>query len=154
MILAEKFLLNSKSSNKNVQITPLCSEIVSILREYLRIWEGHPNDYLFPNDSGNMFSERGLCDAVHDFTKSRGVEKASIHLFRHTFVERYLKNGGNAFNLQKLLGHSTLDITKHYCRVYDAEIVKDYDKFSPLSTLIKTTSKLVVCSDPRGVSTC
>lgn len=123
------------TKNKNVQITPLCSEMVSILREYLRIRDGQPNDYLFPNDSGNMFSERGLCDAVHDFNKSRGVEKTSIHLFRHSFAERYLKNGGNAFNLQKLLGHSTLDMTKHYCRIYDAEIAKDYDKFSPLATL-------------------
>lgn len=50
-------------------------------------------------------------------------------------IQTYLMNGGNAFNLQKLLGHSTLDMTKHYCRIYDAEIAKDYDKFSPLATL-------------------
>lgn len=123
------------TKNKNVQITPLCSEMVSILREYLRVRDGAPQDYLFPNDSGAMFSEKGLSDAIRFYNRSRGVEKTSIHLFRHTFAERYLMNGGNAFNLQKLLGHSTLDMTKHYCRIYDAEIAKDYDKFSPLATL-------------------
>lgn len=123
------------TKNKNVQITPLCSEMVSILREYLRVRDGAPQDYLFPNDSGAMFSEKGLSDAIRFYNRSRGVEKTSIHLFRHTFAEHYLMNGGNAFNLQKLLGHSTLDMTKHYCRIYDAEIAKDYDKFSPLATL-------------------
>lgn len=123
------------TKNKSIQIVPLCSEMIAILREYLRIREGQPQEYLFPNDSGTMMTESGLRGAIRIHNRSRGVEKTSIHLFRHSFAERYLRNGGNAFNLQKLLGHSTLDMTKHYCKIYDAEIVKDYDKFSPLSTL-------------------
>lgn len=123
------------TKNKNFQIVPLCSEMISILREYLRVRDGAQQDYLFPNDSGEMMTENGLRCAIKRYNLSRGVEKTSIHLFRHTFAERYLMNGGNAFNLQKLLGHSTLDMTKHYCRIYDAEIAKDYDKFSPLATL-------------------
>ena len=123
------------TKNKNVQIVPLCSEMISILREYLRVRDGAQQDYLFPNDSGEMMTENGLRCAIKRYNLSRGVEKTSIHLFRHTFAERYLMNGGNAFNLQKLLGHSMLDMTKHYCRIYDAEIAKDYDKFSPLATL-------------------
>lgn len=123
------------TKNKSVQIVPLCSEMIAILREYMRIRDGEPQEYLFPNDSGTMMTESGLRDAIRIHNRSRGVEKTSIHLFRHSFAERYLRNGGNAFNLQKLLGHSTLDMTKHYCKIYDAEIVKDYDKFSPLSTL-------------------
>ena len=123
------------TKNKSVQIVPLCSEMIAILREYMRIRDGEPQEDLFPNDSGTMMTESGLRDAIRIHNHSRGVEKTSIHLFRHSFAERYLRNGGNAFNLQKLLGHSTLDMTKHYCKIYDAEIVKDYDKFPPLSTL-------------------
>jgi len=33
--------------------------------------------------------------------------------------------GGNAFTLQKLLGHSTLKTTKIYCNIFDADIARN-----------------------------
>ena len=80
---------------------------------------------------------------TRSYNRSRGVEKTSIHLFRHTFARKYLVDcGGDAFMLQKLLGHSTLAMTKHYCAIYDADISKNYDRFSPLAQLQQTKSKL------------
>ena len=32
-----------------------------------------------------------------------------------------------------LMGHSTLKMTKHYCSIFDADIAKNYDRFSPLA---------------------
>ena len=43
--------------------------------------------------------------------------------------------GGNAFTLQKLLGHSTLKTTKIYCNIFDADIARNYDEFSPLAQI-------------------
>ena len=64
------------------------------------------------------------------------MEKTSIHLFRHTFAKKYLVDcGGNAFTLQRLLGHSTLDMTKHYCAIFDADITRDFDNYSPLTQI-------------------
>lgn len=123
------------TKNKSIQIVPLCSEMVSVLREYMKVRNGEANDVLFPNESGKAMTEAGLREAVRYYNRSRGVEKTSIHLFRHTFAERYLRNGGNPFNLQKILGHSTLDMTRHYCKIYDADLIKGYDSFSPLATL-------------------
>ena len=73
----------------------------------------------------------------------RSVQKTSIHLFRHTFARKYLIDcGGDAFTLQKLLGHSTLAITKHYCAIYDADLTKNYDNFSPLAQMKAGGAKL------------
>lgn len=123
------------TKNGSIQIVPLCSNMVSVLREYMRIRDGGSAEYLFPNENGQQLTESGLRQAIEKYNLSRGVEKTSIHLFRHSYAERYLKNGGNAFNLQKILGHSTLAMTKHYCKIYDADLVKGYDNFSPLATL-------------------
>lgn len=123
------------TKNKSVQVVPLCSDMKRILKEYLKIREGNENDYLFPNENGSMMTEYGLNEAVRRYNRARGVSKTSIHLFRHTFAERYLKQGGNPFDLQRILGHSTLQMTKHYCRIYDKELIKNYDKFSPLQNL-------------------
>ena len=44
--------------------------------------------------------------------------------------------------LQKLLGHSTLDMTKHYCAIFDTEITKDFDSFSPLAKLSTNSERI------------
>ena len=93
-------------------------------------------DYLFCNTYGDFLSEDALRNSIEFYNKRRGVKKTSIHLFRHTFARKYLVDcGGNAFTLQKLLGHSTLDMTKHYCTIFDADIAKNFDSFSPLEKM-------------------
>lgn len=88
------------TKNGKVQIVPLCSAMTAILREYVRIRQGKQEEVLFPNDFGKPLSENALRLAIGKYNKSRGVSKTSIHLFRHTFAQRYLQNGGNSLYLQ------------------------------------------------------
>lgn len=114
-----------------------------ILKEYMRIRGGGEGDFLFPTENGEQLKEHGLRSSIARYNNRRGVVKTSIHLFRHTFARKYLVDcGGNAFTLQRLLGHSTLDMTKHYCAIFDADIAKNYDRFSPLSQM-KSNSKRI-----------
>ena len=124
------------NKNGKIQTVPLCSVMVSILREYMAVRKGKSDDYLFCDQYGGMLSMNALRLAVARHNQSRGVEKTSTHLYRHTFARKYLVDcGGDAFMLQKLLGHSTLKMTKHYCAIYDADIAKNFDRFSPLAQM-------------------
>ena len=126
-----------------IQVSPLCSQMVSILADYMTIRKGNPEDYLFCNQYGEMLSENALRLAVAHYNKSRGIQKTSLHLFRHTFARKYLVDcGGNAFTLQRLLGHSTLTMSKRYCNIYDTDIARDYDTFSPLAKMSQTREKI------------
>jgi integrase/recombinase XerD len=119
--------------------------MVIILREYMRIRKGGPDDYLFPNDRGEALTENGLRCTIAKYNRRRGVQKTSLHMFRHTFARKYLVDcGGNAFTLQALLGHSTLDMTKKYCAIYNADLSKNFDNLSPLSKLTSRKKKLTV----------
>ena len=110
--------------------------MVSSLKRYMSIRKGELDDYLFCTETGEMFTREGFSSAIERYNKSRGVEKTSIHMFRHTFARKYLLDcGGNALTLQKLLGHSTLEMTKHYCNIFDADIAKNFDSISPLEKL-------------------
>ena len=109
----------------------------------MAVRQGKPEDYLFCNQYGEMLSENALRLAIGRYNNSRGVQKTSIHLFRHTFARKYLVDcGGDAFTLQKLMGHSTLKMTKHYCAIFDSDISKNYDRFSPLAQLSKPKEKI------------
>ena len=124
------------TKNKKAQVIPLCSPMTAILREYLRVRGGGPSDYLFCTESGEQLTENGLRQSIARYNERRGVLKTSIHLFRHTFARKYLIDcGGDAFTLQRLLGHSTLNMTKHYCAIFDADITKNFDSLSPLAQM-------------------
>ena len=136
--LAAREVVFRHTKNKKVQVIPLCSFMVAVLRDYMTARKGKPDDYLFCDLYGGMLSENALRLSIAAYNKRRGVEKTSIHMFRHTFARKYLVDcGGDAFTLQRLMGHSTLNMTKHYCAIYDADIAKNYDRVSPLAQIQK-----------------
>ena len=131
------------TKNRKAQVIPLCSAMVAILREYLRHRGGEAADYLFCTETGSQLTENGLRQSIARYNTRRGVQKTSIHLFRHTFARKYLIDcGGDAFTLQKLLGHSTLAMTKHYCAIFDADLTKNYDNFSPLAHMKSSSTRI------------
>ena len=131
------------TKNGKIQVIPLCNIMVNILRDYMVIRGGESNHYLFCNQFGEMLTMNALRLAIAKYNQSRGVEKTSTHLYRHTFARKYLVDcGGDAFMLQKLLGHSTLKMTKHYCAIYDADIAKNFDRFSPLAQMAQPKEKI------------
>jgi len=131
--LDESIINYRHTKNGSAQIVPLCQEMKKILKDYLRVRGGSNEDFLFPKEDETQMTENGLSESIRRYNRRRGVEKTSIHLFRHSFAERYLRAGGNAFDLQRILGHSTLAMTKHYCRIYDSELIQKYDSLSPLA---------------------
>lgn len=134
--LANKVIYARHTKNSRHLVIPLCGELCAILRDYLNIRGGDTSDYLFCNECGEQLTENALRCSIADYNRRRGVQKTSIHLFRHTFARKYLIDcGGDAFTLQRLLGHSTLDMTRHYCSIFDADIAKNYDELSPLARM-------------------
>jgi integrase/recombinase XerD len=93
--------------------------------------------------AGGQLTETGLRCSIERYNVRRGVEKTSIHLFRHTFARKYLIDcGGDVFTLQKLLGHSTLEMTRQYCNIFDADITRNYDNLSPLAQIKGAENKI------------
>ena len=132
-----------RTKNRKQQIIPLSSTLSVILEEYLKIRKGTKDDYVFCNSYGGQANTRTIQQMVADYNIKRGVNKTSCHLFRHTFAKMYILNGGDAFRLQRLLGHSDITITKEYVNMFSDDLSRDYSEFNPLDNIIAYNNKKI-----------
>jgi len=62
--------------------------------------------------------------------------RCSPHTFRHAFGTNSLKNGASVFEVQSLLGHSTLDMTRRYAATLNSEqSLVSHKRFSPADNI-------------------
>lgn len=79
---------------------------------------------------------RVYCALLDCGTKAKvtGV-RISPHTFRHTCAVMYLRNGGDVFSLQKLLGHTDLTMTRRYAELSETDVVEKHKLYSPADSI-------------------
>lgn len=55
--------------------------------------------------------------------------RVSPHTFRHTFGTRWIANGGDPFSLQRILGHTTLEMTQLYVDLNTEDLQRKHKVF-------------------------
>jgi len=128
----EGCVLFRKSKNRKQQLIPLSRKLDSVLKEYLRYRKGEDKDYLFCTERGQKLTRSGLRSAIKRYNNSKGLSKTSIHLFRHTFAKKWILNNGDPYRLQKILGHSSMEIVRRYVNMFSEDLKKNFNSFNPL----------------------
>jgi integrase/recombinase XerD len=92
------------------------------------------DDYVFTKlGTDNEPMNRHLLDDLMDsLSKRANVDGVHAHRFRHTFAINYLRNGGDVFTLQELLGHESLEMVQRYARIAQTDVEKAHQKASPV----------------------
>ncbi len=90
------------------------------------------NEPLFATKRGYPLDRAGLYHLLQRIGNRAGVPNVYPHRFRHTFAINFLRNGGNAFTLQMLLGHSTMDMVRRYLRIVEADLENAHQVASPV----------------------
>ena len=127
------------TKNKKAQNVPMSKSLETCLREYIRKFD--VSTYLFPNVGDEKLTTNGLRLAYGRYCKDRGVEQTNIHGLRHSFARSWVKNGGSAFALQRILGHQNITMTNRYVKLYAEDIKEDYEDFSALDVIKKKKSR-------------
>lgn len=79
------------------------------------VHRGYDGDYLWLSEEGQPLRTSGIQSSVDRLKQQAGIsDDGCLHRFRHTFALSFLRVDRNPFNLQYLLGHSSLEMVKHY----------------------------------------
>lgn len=130
-----ELLYVNTTKNRKTLIIPLNEDMVKIFEEYLKYRKGSGDDWLICNTYGDQLSKEACNSAMEVFCKDRGVKTCGIHRFRHTFAKKWVIMGGSVITLQKILGHSNLQITENYINLLTTDIKKDIDEINILRDL-------------------
>jgi site-specific recombinase XerD len=68
---------------------------------------------VFCTEDGRPLNRNQWARRMRQYSSALGV-KIKPYSLRHSFALLFLRNGGNGFSLQSMLGHTTMDMTSKY----------------------------------------
>lgn len=90
-----------------------------------------PSEPLFATNTNTHLTRTNLLHTIQRIAQRGGVPHANLHRFRHTFAINFLRNGGNVYALQDLLGHADLETVRIYLKVVDQDLRAAMNAASP-----------------------
>ena len=123
------------------RLVPLGSVTEARLPDYLA--HGRPRpigrdiDHIFLARDGRPLTPVAIQHALRRLGGRAGLTgvRTNPHTFRHTFAKLYLLNGGDLFSLQRILGHTTLDMVRRYVNLDTGEVKRQHAQASPVDRL-------------------
>lgn len=129
----ENLLVTLDGKGRKQRIVPIS---VELRRAIFRYQAAPASDaLLFPADTGRALGRQNVLRDVKALCKDLGFAPPArtVHAFRHTFASNYLRRGGSVFHLQKVLGHSSLEMTRRYANLVTTDLQAVHDRLSLLS---------------------
>jgi integrase/recombinase XerD len=91
-----------------------------------------PDDWLFVTNEGRQMTRANLWRLLKRIGDRAGVSGVYPHRFRHTFAITWIRNSGDLFTLQAMLGHTSLEMVKHYARIARSDLEAAHRRASPV----------------------
>ncbi|OFZ15285.1 MAG: hypothetical protein A2X86_08155 [Bdellovibrionales bacterium GWA2_49_15] len=120
------------------RVVPMNDQVKSLL---LAMYGQKKSEFVFEEDDGTPINPHHVYRA---FTKAQ--EKATLerhfrfHDLRHTFASHFMMNGGNIYDLQKILGHTQIEMTMRYAHLSPDHLA---EAINVVSLGIETTGEVV-----------
>ncbi len=103
------------------------------VRKYLKTRkEVYPKLPLWITNDGCRLTYSGLRQIIRRRAGDAQIKASGIHDFRRCFAIEFLRNDGDIFTLQKILGHSSLEMVKRYLAIAKTDCEIAHRKASPV----------------------
>ncbi len=132
----EQGTLRVMGKGQRERIVHVGATVQKLLSRYVRYLRPEPassrvGNILLARD-GTPFTINAAKQVLTRAAIESRVSRLHAHLLRHTFATRYLLNGGDLLTLQRLLGHSTLDMVRRYSHIAAGYVAVQHRQYSPI----------------------
>ena len=117
----ELIAVRAKLKGGKVRYAPLCLELAAEFKRYPAILG---EERIFPPEPGARRERQRVDKSFETILELAGIENFRFHDLRHTFSSWYMMNGGDLYELAKILGHSNIKMTERYAKLGRSHIAK------------------------------
>lgn len=119
------------------RLVPIQEKMKNQLQKYIQLRGIMETDALFVTLGGELMSKRQFQNRVTFYGKQADIKgvRCSCHTFRHTFAKLSVKNGAGIFELQQILGHTSMEMVRVYVNLFSDDVAEKHKTFSPLINL-------------------
>ena len=105
---------------------PVPREITDALKAQIQ------GEVVWPDMDGKPLQYQGVDYVVGSALARAGIrgDRLGVHTMRHSFATHYLREGGGVFQLQRILRHSNLAMTRRYVRLSGVDVKLDHERVS------------------------
>jgi integrase/recombinase XerD len=131
---SENLLVKLDGKGRKQRVVPFSFELRKALYRHCKEFDRKSDSLLFANRTETALGRRNVLRDVKVLCRNLGFTPPgrTLHAFRHTFAVNYLRRGGSVFHLQKVLGHSTLEMTRRYANLVTADLQAVHERVSLL----------------------
>jgi len=131
----ENLLVTLDGKGSKQRVVPFSFELRKAIFRFIRDFGRKVDALLFASRTETQLGRRDMLRDVKNLCRRLGFTPPArtLHAFRHTFAVNYLRRGGSVFHLQKVLGHSTLGMTRRYANLMTEDLSAVHERVSLLT---------------------
>jgi integrase len=113
--------VRAKLKGGKMRYVPMLPELAGELRRFPAVIG---EDRIFPPKPDAMSGRQRVEGSFEDLLKRAGIKDFRFHDLRHTFASWFMMNGGDLYELAKILGHSNIKMTERYAKLARQHIAR------------------------------
>ncbi|MFL0584557.1 tyrosine-type recombinase/integrase [Solibacillus silvestris] len=130
------------NKNRRYRVIPISQDTVKLLFELIDENRQHFPEAkrIFLSCYGEEVRDTQMNKRLKYYGDMTGVGKeirSTAHTWRHTFARNFILNGGDPYTLMRILGHSSIAMTRRYVQMTDGDVRMKHTHYSPLRNIKK-----------------
>ncbi len=117
----ELLAVRSKLKGGKIRYVPMPPELAHEFRRYPVVMG---EERIFPPKAGAKRTRQRVEGSFETVLDMAGIREFRFHDLRHTFASWYMMNGGDLYELAKILGHANIKMTERYAKLAKHHIAK------------------------------
>jgi len=134
----EEGVLKVMGKGGKERLVPIGKGVQRVLWKYINHFRPEPAvpncDFVFLTADGRPITRNRIQKRMALYGERAGLKgvRCSPHTLRHTACVMWVRNGGDIFSLQKITGHSSLEVLRGYVNLAQGDVASAHRRYSAI----------------------